>query len=421
MMKKVIWPSVVNGVVSAPPSKSVAQRAIALAALAAGKSVIYDSGDSDDVLAATGVIEALGAEVCRKDNSLHIIGGRLNPQRVLHCGESGLCLRMFAGIAAALDGEMTLTGCGSLLKRPLNDVPKALSALGVKCHSNKGFLPLTISSGPMCGRRYIIDASNSSQLLSGLLMAAPLLKTDTSLVVEKLVSKPYVELTIDVMRAFSVQIINKGFREFLIKAGQKYEPAVFHVEGDWSGAAFMLVAGSVAGGSTVQKLNNESLQADKKIMGVLAAVGARCKHSVNSCRVSRHQLKAFDFDATDCPDLFPPLVALAANCKGDSRIAGVGRLHDKESNRAESLAETFSKLGIKVRTEKDAMIVRGGKVTGSTVSAHGDHRIAMAAAIAALTADGPVTIIGADAVNKSYPDFFADLERIAPRVKAETP
>ncbi len=409
-MKKSIWPSVVDGVVAAPPSKSVAQRAIALAALAGGESVIHDAGASDDVLAATGIINALGADVSRKGHALYITGGRLNPQQVLRCGESGLCLRMFAGIAAALDGEMTLTGRGSLLKRPLDDVVETLSALGVSCRSNKGFAPLTIK-GSMRGGRHNIDASHSSQLLSGLLMAAPLLNTDTSLVVEKLVSKPYVELTIDVMQAFGVQVQNDGFKKFAITAGQRYVPAVFHVEGDWSGAAFMLVAGAVAGAVTVRHLNSKSRQADKKIMDVLDAVGARCRHSGDSYRVGRHQLRAFDFDATDCPDLFPPLVALAANCTGESRIKGVGRLHGKESNRAKSLSNTFSKLGIQIRTEEDTMTVRGGKISGGTVSAHGDHRIAMAAAIAALTADGPVHITGAEAVNKSYPGFFDDLEK----------
>ena len=410
-MKKSIWPSVVDGVVAAPPSKSVAQRAIAMAALAAGESVIHDAGSSDDVLAATDVITALGAKVCQKDNALHIVGGHLNPQQVLHCGESGLCLRMFSGIAAALGDEITLTGQGSLLKRPLDDVVDALSALGVKCISNNGFAPLTIR-GPMRAGHHTTDASHSSQLLTGLLMAAPLLNTDTRLVVEKLVSKPYVDLTINVMQAFGVQVKNDGFKEFAIKAGQRYAPATFRVEGDWSGAAFMLVAGAVAGTVTVQNLNNNSRQADKKILDALEAAGAGFTHAGNSCRVSKHQLKAFSFDATDCPDLFPPLVALAANCPGESRIAGVGRLRGKESNRAESLTDTFSKLGIQIRTEEDTMIVSGRKISGGNVSVHGDHRIAMTAAIAALTADGPVHITGADAVNKSYPGFFNDLEKL---------
>lgn len=410
-MKKSIWPSAVDGVVAAPPSKSVAQRAIALAALAAGESLIHGAGNSDDVLAATNIITALGAKVCQKDNALHIIGGHLNPQRVLHCGESGLCLRMFSGIAASLGGEITLTGHGSLLKRPLDDVVDALSALGVKCISNNGFAPLTIR-GPMRGGHHKTDASHSSQLLSGLLMAVSLLNTNTTLIVDKMVSKPYVELTIDVMRVYGVQVINNRFREFIIKAGQRYEPADFHVEGDWSGAAFMLVAGAVAGTVTVQNLNNDSRQADKKILDVLNAAGAACKHSGKFFQVSKHRLRAFSFDATDCPDLFPPLVALAANCTGVSRIAGVRRLHGKESDRAQSLTNTFSKLGIQIKTDDNEMLVRGGKITGGTVSAHSDHRIAMAAAIAALTADSPVHIAGAEAVNKSYPGFFDDLEKI---------
>ncbi len=433
-MKKIIWPSAVNGTISAPASKSAAQRAIAIASLCDGESVLCNTGSSDDVLAATRVCRSLGAEIHHIDQSefsreskfkktaqpassrpvagLRIRGGIQKPSELLHCGESGLCLRMFSGIAAALDFPVRLTGSNSLLKRPVSVIIEGLRALGVECLSADGRLPLTIK-GPVKAQQTALDASGTSQLLTGILIAAPLLKQDLHLRVKHLASKPYIDLTLGIMKQFGVKVEHDDYLQFAIRSGQRYSPAEYLVEGDWSGAAFMLVAGAIAGKVAVQNLDGESFQADKAILDALKQAGASLEwHQNKTVVVGKQPLTSFVFDATDCPDLFPPLAVLAANCEGESRITGTERLHSKESDRAATLVDIFTKLGINIRVENNIMYIIGGQITPAGVHAHGDHRIAMAAAIAALNAGGPVHITGADAVNKSYPGFFDDLELV---------
>ncbi len=422
----------VDGVVNAPPSKSAAQRAIAIASLCAGESVLYNTGSSDDVQAAIRVCQALGAHILMNDlpvqaekshgeepgqtdisryaDRLYVRRGISQTAEALHCGESGLCLRMFSGIVAALDFPVQLTGAGSLLKRPVSVIEEGLAALGVACLSADGRLPLTIH-GPVKAGHATLDASGTSQLLSGILIAAPLLKQDLRLRVNNLNSKPYIDLTLDLMRRFGVHAEHVDYRHITIPAGQKYSPLHYKVEGDWSGAAFMLVAGAIAGKVKVEKLDCSSFQADRMILDALSQAGASLEHHNDGAIVAeKRPLKSFVFDATDCPDLFPPLTVLAANCQGESKITGTERLHGKESDRAATLVDIFTRLGINIRVEKNVMYIHGGRIKPAGVHSHGDHRIAMAAAIAALNADGPVQIDGADAVNKSYPGFFDDLD-----------
>ncbi len=431
---KSIWPSVVDGSVNTPPSKSAAQRAIAIAALCEGESVLYNTGTSEDVQAAIRVCQSLGADIHRikqseasqgndfnktvattlseHDDGLRIVGGVGPPKGMLHCGESGLCLRMFSGIAAAFHFPVQLTGERSLMKRPTHVITEGMAALGVECLSADERLPITIK-GPIRKREASLDASGTSQLLTGILIAAPLLKQDFLLRVSNLASKPYIDLTLGIMRRFGVQLDHDGYRQFKISAGKRYSPVDYRVEGDWSSAAFMLVAGAIAGKVTMQNLERESFQADRMILEALRQTGASLNyHNDGAIVTEKRPLKSFVIDATDCPDLFPPLAVLAANCEGESRIIGTERLHSKESDRAATLVDLFTKLGIKVRVDDNVMYIKGGRIQSGGVHSHGDHRIAMAAAIAALNADGPVHIAGANAVNKSYPGFFDDLEKL---------
>jgi len=410
-MKNKSLPSEVDGHIQAPPSKSAAQRAIAIAGLAAGTSVITRPGEADDVMAAAEICRTLGASVEQKSGNLHIKGGIHPPAVPLHCRESGLSIRMFAGIASIFSEEVQMTGQGSLLKRPMEVVAASLQALGVHCKTTAGKLPLYIR-GPIKGGKVSIDGSLSSQVLTGILIAAPYAKKELTLHVSQLKSKPYIDLTMDVMKAFGVETINEDHQRFTIPPGQFYKACRFTVEGDWSGAAFLLVAGAIAGKVVVNNLNPGSFQGDKRILDALKASGAMVNVTGEGIRVENNKLNAFSFDATDCPDLFPPLAALAAHCHGTSRISGVSRLRAKESDRAATLMDIFSKMGIFIRLEQDTMLVEGGKPQAATVESHGDHRIAMAAAVTALNATGPVHIEGAEAVNKSYPGFFNDLANI---------
>jgi len=411
-MKKKILPSAVEGSLQAPPSKSVAQRAIAMASLAETESEIIRPGTSSDVGAAVKVCRALGADIREQGQSL-LIKGRVGvPKNILHCGESGLAVRMFAGIAATLNREITLTGTGSLLKRPMHMVRHSLSALGVSCTTNRDRLPLVVK-GPIKRGHAIIDASQSSQVLTGILIGAPMSGAETLLQVKNLKSKAYVDLTLEIMHVFGVEVSQQKDHQYHVRGTQQYRGCKFKVEGDWSAAAFLLVAGAIAGQSRVTGLNMASLQADRKILEALSMAGADISQEDDSAGVRKKKLKAFGFDATGCPDLFPPLVALAANCRGTSRIRGTERLGIKESDRTQSLIDIFSRMGTQIRQEGNDLLVTGGVLRSATVDSHNDHRIAMAAAVAALNATGPVNILGAEVVDKSYPGFYEDLQKIS--------
>jgi 3-phosphoshikimate 1-carboxyvinyltransferase len=407
-MKKLVKPSAVNGTVKAPASKSVAQRAIALAALAKGISEIHHCGSSDDVKAAINVCRQLGANIQEFPDRLVIEGGISAPSQPLHCGESGLGIRMFSGIAATLNKPVVLTGSGTLATRPMSIVEQSIKALGAECETSNGLVPITVC-GPIKGGVAQVDGSLSSQVLTGMLMAAPLANADTKIIVNNLQSTPYIDLTIETMKAFGVEVENIDYKEFRLKGNQSYSPAKYTVEGDWSGAAFLLVAGAIAGNIRVENLLPMSKQSDRRIIEALMWAGARVSIQEKFIEVCKHELNPFHFDATHCPDLFPPLVALAAHCEGESRILGVSRLRVKESDRAATLQQEFSKLGIKIEVEGELMRVFGGTVTAGSVTSHGDHRIAMACAVAALAGTGDVEIDEAEAVGKSYPEFFEDL------------
>lgn len=410
-MKRLVKPSEVSGSVIAPASKSVAQRAIALACMAKGRSEVVFPGISDDVNAAIGVCRDLGAVIKELSDRLLITGGIKQPSHPLNCGESGLGIRMFSCIAATFQQPVILNGGGTLAKRPMVIVEQSIKALGADCKTQNGFIPITVK-GPIKGGVAKVDGSLSSQVLTGMLMAAPLAMADTTILVENLQSKPYIDLTIDTMKAFGVEVDNLDYKEFRIKGNQSYSPTTFTVEGDWSGAAFMLVAGAIAGKVRVDNILPMSKQADRSIIQALMWAGAKVSIQENFIEASKHELNAFHFDATQCPDLFPPLVALAAHCEGESRILGVSRLRVKESDRAATLQQEFAKMGVKISIEGELMRVFGGNVRGALVQSHGDHRIAMACAVAALAADGDIEIEGAECVGKSYPEFFDDLASV---------
>jgi len=414
-METVIVPSEIQGVVQAPPSKSMTQRAIAAALLAEGESIITNPSRCDDSMAAMSIAYGLGAVINNKTNELKIKGSRKLKEKVLNCGESGLAIRMFSPIAALHDSEIIMTGTGSLKKRPVSMIEDALRQFKVTCTSEGGFLPLTIK-GPIKGGYCEIDGSVSSQLLTGLLMALPVAAKNSEIKVVNLKSKPYIEMTLQVLDRFGIRIYRTGYSHFRIDGKQLYHARRFEVEGDWSAGALLLVAGAINGEITVNGLRPDSRQSDKAILTVLDSAGARTSIKENSIGVKKSDLKAFVFDATESPDLFPPLVTLASFCEGISSIKGVSRLIYKESNRASALAEEFGKLNIKVEIDDDTMLVTGGNVKGGHVDSHGDHRIAMATAVAALGASGKVFIKDSNAVNKSYPDFFGDLRHLGTMV-----
>ncbi len=417
-----INPSKINGIIQAPASKSSMQRACAAALVKRGISHIHNAGKSNDDIAALSILQSCGVQmVNHTDGSITIDSSNFlntHHQFTVHCGESGLGIRMFTPILCLYTHWVSIEGKGSLLKRPMHFFDEVLPQLGVQIKSQKGYLPIAVK-GPLQANDISIDGSQSSQYLTGLLFSFAAIKaTNTSIKVNNLTSKPYIDLTLEVMKQFGLSVpFNQQYEAFIFsKQASTNKPISYTVEGDWSGAAFLLVAGAVAGKVSVKGLSMDSTQADKKIMEALTNCGALIQYHGHDILVQENgnHLNAFHFDATDCPDLFPPLAVLAACCEGTSRISGVHRLTHKESNRALTLQDELGKMNIVIQFEGDVMLIIGTKnIKGAVLSSRHDHRIAMACAVAALCADSAVTIEDADAINKSYPGFFKDIKSLA--------
>ena len=366
----------------------------------------------DDTLSAIRVIETLGAKVERLDERTVKVTGGLNPRSdMLNMGESGLATRMFTPIASLCDKPITVQGEGTLLYRPMHMMIEPLRKLGVDVRDGGGRLPVEVC-GPISGGEIEVDGSVSSQFLTGLLMALPLAEEDTTIAVENAVSTPYLDMTIDLASKFGVNIQHNDYKEFYVEGGQKYEATDLAIEGDWSAAAMLLVAGAVAGEITLTNISLLSKQADVAICDALVRAGALVTSEPDRITVEHRDLVGFEFDATQCPDLFPALAALAAAAEGESVIYGTHRLEHKESNRAETIASEYGKLGIKVELEGDVMRIKGGEIHAAEVESHNDHRIAMSMAVSALRSDGEVLIHNSECVAKSFPDFFAVLESL---------
>lgn len=432
-----IQPSILRGTIVAAASKSSTQRACAAALLFKGESTITNPGKSNDDLAALDVIKKLGAEIVNnEDGSLTIYSHGVNlSENEINCGESGLGIRMFTPIAALSSKPVTINGTGSLLARPMHFFDEIFPQLNIKIVSQQGRLPLQIH-GPLIPESIEVDGSLSSQFLTGLLMAfSSSITKPVTIKVNDLKSKPYIDLTLQVMKDFGMNLpINDNYQSFSFSAqsvsrqlstvnntsnsvNQQLSIVNYTVEGDWSGAAFLLVAGAIAGNISVKGLKLTSTQADRAILYALKDSGSLLSINENSIEIGSNPLQAFHFDATDCPDLFPPLVALACYCKGTTTIEGVSRLAHKESDRALTLQQEFKKMGVEILLQNDLMFVKGtGKLNGAIVHSRHDHRIAMACAVAALKANGEVIIEEAQAINKSYPDFYNHLQTLGANI-----
>lgn len=425
-MNITISPSSISGKIKVPPSKSSMQRACAAALITPGTTVIDNFGNSNDEKAAINIITKLGATINTISNKMAITSNDyifLSPfpgkNIVVNCGESGLSMRMFAPIAALFNYDITFTGEGSILKRPMNFFDEIFPLLDVEINSNGGKLPITLR-GPLHPKNITVDGSMSSQFLTGLLFAfAKACKAPVSIRVKDLSSRPYIDLTISVLNSFGFKVDNQNYEIFTLHPREALQAhsIKYTVEGDWSNAAFLLVAGAISGEITLGGADLNSKQGDKNIMEALYDCGAEVKIHQKEITVKKNKLEAFDFDATHSPDLFPPLVVLAAYCKGTTTIKGVNRLLFKESNRALTLRDEFKRMNVDIELNGDIMTIKGGnEIKGAKVSSHNDHRIAMACSVAALAAKGNTTIHDADAVKKSYPDFFKDLKGLKVKV-----
>ena len=436
-----------------PVSKSFAQRAIIAAALAEGTSRLHGYTPCGDNEAALQVARNLGAEVEVNGTEVTIKGisaslGSMDMTE-LHVGESGLLTRMMIPVMAQLcAGPVTFTGEKTLLNRPLTGAREIMEAFEAECQSETDPLrvPLTVK-GPLKAGRAEISGKHGSQLISGLLMALPFADRNSSVIVKDPKSIPYMFITLEVLKKFGIKVGNDmlGGPDFLesggdwslctemvfkVKGGQKYRAANINLEGDWSAAANFLVAGAVFGRTELSGLDTTSLQADLSIMDILMDAGASLSQldgDKGNITAQRAPLKAFSADASNCPDLFPILAVLAAFCQGTSRLAGVGRLANKESDRAKAILEMLTQMGVKACIEKDELIIEGhtlvqrlmspvipseaegsaapGLLKGGAYTSHHDHRMVMALKVASLGADSPITIDDEACVAKSFPQF----------------
>jgi 3-phosphoshikimate 1-carboxyvinyltransferase len=423
-MKVEVLPSLLSGRIDAPGSKSDAQRMVACALLAKGVTTIHRYPDGDDCDAALQVAQDLGAIVTRKGSTIEIKGGFpqafasgiRNAKEEIQCGESGLASRMFASIAALSETPITINGKGSLVKRPFHDIIRSLEQSGVKVESQEGCLPLRVH-GPLRGGRFVLNASLSSQFLTGLLIALARATEPSVVEVEGLNSRPYIDLTLEVLARFGVDVVNDSYKLFHINP-KAWKGGEMTVPGDWSAAAFLLVAAALTAesGLIVGNVNPHSAQADRAVLEILQKANVRFVAQDDSVHVWQSEIHAFEFDATHCPDLFPPLAVLAAFADGVSVIKGVSRLVHKESNRAKALQQEFAKAGVRIVLRDDDMKIYPGAIRSAQLHSHNDHRMAMAAALLGL-AGAPVDVLAAESVSKSFPEFFSVMQSAGARMK----
>ncbi|WP_159038604.1 3-phosphoshikimate 1-carboxyvinyltransferase [Brumimicrobium mesophilum] len=405
----------IEGEINIPSSKSYAQRAIALASLSSSSVVIHNLTNSDDVIAAQGIVKSIGAKFSRNGAELRFLKGinfDSKEEVFINSKESGLSTRLFSAFSLLFEQEFLLNGEGSILQRTMEMVIDGLEPFGKVIKSNELKLPLSIS-GEVTNLNVEIDGSISSQFLTGLLIVAPFLNSDTRIQVRNLKSKPYIEMTIDLMRFFGLKVEHENFKTFNIKGNQSLDkPINYKVEGDWSAASFHVVAAAIGGKVKLSGLSENSRQGDKSILDAVKLAGARVNWKKGDLYVEKSELNHFEFDATECPDLFPPLAVLAAYCNGRSRIKGVNRLKHKESDRGITLQKEFFKIGVKIELIADEMIIYGNENQSIseevTFSSHNDHRIAMAMSLFSIAAKSSIFIDSPNAIDKSYPDFYKD-------------
>jgi 3-phosphoshikimate 1-carboxyvinyltransferase len=418
-----VSPSTLSGTITATSSKSLSQRFIASALLANSPTKLYGVSDCNDCTSALQMAASLGANIELGSDAILITptpNGIPSPRTTdLNAGESGLGFRMFAPIAALSPEKTRITGEGTLLNRDSSTLIKGLTDLGATVTSNNGLPPLHID-GHIMGGRIELDGSVGSQFISGLLLALPYAEQDSTLTVADLVSRPYVEMTLETMDTFGLDYKHEekeGIDVFHIPANQSGTGCELSIDGDWSAAAVLLILGGLCGRPEleVKGIRGDFTQADSGIKGALLFAGYHILGTEDGLSISKKKPRAFDLDLTNSPDLFPPLAALAAFGKKPSKLKGISRLKGKECDRAEVIQSEFAKAGVKVELKEDTMIITPSKAKACRIDPHGDHRIAMAAAILGC-AGAPIEIENAECVAKSYPSFFDDIASIGANI-----
>ncbi|MDO4742702.1 MAG: 3-phosphoshikimate 1-carboxyvinyltransferase [bacterium] len=405
-----------RGSVNVIVSKSQVHRLLICAALSGSPTVIEQVQLSKDIQATIDCINGVLADVLFEKDVLSVKPYILPKNDcLLDCNESGSTFRMLLPVFAALGNGCEFTGRPGLEKRPISPLYELLSSNGCTL-SQKGKFPLSLG-GKLMPSGFEIDGNISSQFISGLLFAAPLLQGDSSIAVTKgIQSYPYIQMTLDALQRFKIDVEVIDKLHYKIKGGQKFiSPGRVVAEGDWSNAAFWMVAAAIGRDCdvTVRNINPQSIQGDKKIAEILKLLGAHIEYRHNDVRVRSGRLTAVRIDASDIPDLVPVLAVAAAAAIGKTEIVNAQRLRYKESDRLETVYRMLLNLGADIKATDSALIINGtGRLTGGVVDSYNDHRIAMAAAVASLICEHPVEIKNSQAVEKSYPLFFEEFNRL---------
>ena len=427
-MKIKIRPGKLNGTIEIPPSKSYSHRAVIAAALAENgkKSKIDNLKFSVDITTTTDIMENWGAEIERFESALEIIGngGKVAPRdKYVQCNESGSTIRFLIPVGITSKNELVFDGKGKLVDRPLDSYYRIFDKQGLKYETTGGKLPLTVN-GKLKPGNYEIDGNISSQFITGLLYALPLLDGDSKLTINKnLESKGYIDLTLEILKLAGIEIVNNDYKSFDIRGNQIYKPFDYTVEGDYSQVAFWIVAGIISANKDNEvkclHVNKNSLQGDKEIIEIVERMGANLEILDDYVIVKPSKTKGTVIDISQCPDIAPILTVLAALSEGETRIINGERLRIKESDRITSIKTELNKLGANVAEEGDSLIIQGveGFAGGVTVNAWNDHRIAMSLAIASTRCEKEIILEEAESVRKSYPHFWDDFVKMGGEIE----
>lgn len=430
MEKVKIIPTKLQGTVQVPSSKSMGHREIICAGLAAGTSIVDNISMSKDIEATMRVLRAMNVSV---DEIPSMIAGRHALQITgtghpiasadsVDCGESGSTLRFFIPLGANLGCPLTFVGHGKLVSRPLQAYYDILDKQFVQYFNDNGNLPLTVN-GRLLPGEYELPGDVSSQFVSGLLFALPLLKGDSTITITSpLESSSYVDMTMNCLAKYGVQVenVDGAHRKYIVKGNQRFKAQDSKVEGDWSQAAFWTVAGSLGENVTASGVDFNSLQGDKAVVEIMQRMGAAITQDADSVRVQHGATKATVIDAANCPDIIPVLTVLAAVSGGTTHIINAGRLRIKECDRLAAMTSELNKMGAKITEEAEGLVIEGlpqGLKGGVEVDAWNDHRIAMSLAVAAQVCAEPIVLTGAGSVSKSYPDFWKDYESVGGKIE----
>ena len=435
-----IIPKKLSGSLKIPPSKSMAHRAVICAGLSKGTSVIENIEYSDDIIATINAMKALGVDIIEEKDRLIISGPNIfnSNKRVIDCNESGSTLRFLMPIALVKDGESRFLGKGNLGKRPLKTYYDIFNKQGIDYSYEEGILN-TFVKGELKADEFRVEGNISSQFISGLLFALPLLEGDSKIVITtNLESKGYIDLTLSMLSKFGIEVENLDYKEFRIKGNQSYKAFNYRVEGDYSQGAFFFVAGALGNDVVCYDLDEESKQGDKEVLDILKNMGSTLikevkvdkKEKDNKNLIDKKELmkmalgfasenlKATIIDASQCPDIIPVMAVVASLAKGETRVINGERLRIKECDRLNAISTELKTLGANIEETEDGLIINGVEsLKGGKVSSHDDHRIAMSLAIASTVCTEKVIIDNGDCVKKSYPNFWEDFKSLGGEIK----